>query len=165
MLRVGDAIHGNGGTIRTNLPAATDELLSVIALASRETASVGKAGLALRLTQAGEPPMLAHVLPLAHGDLCTRLQPKAAAAVFIAGVAGGDNDAEAMSVAFDLTRMETRVLAHLLAGQTFNQTAQALGVARTTVRTHLNNIFLKTGGARQNDLIRVASRTAAIVRS
>jgi hypothetical protein len=37
-------------------------------------------------------------------------------------------------------------------------------VARTTARTHLDNIFVKTGVTRQADLMRVAMQIAAIVR-
>jgi hypothetical protein len=57
-----------------------------------------------------------------------------------------------------------RVLAGQLAGETLQQVADALGVARTTARTHLDNIFVKTGVTRQADLMRVAMQIAAIVR-
>jgi DNA-binding CsgD family transcriptional regulator len=61
--------------------------------------------------------------------------------------------------------METRVLTGLLAGQTLQQVAEVLGVARSTARTHLDNIFAKAGVARQADLIRMAMQIATIVKS
>ncbi len=164
MMRAGSPIQGNGGTLRTNRTSATKELHTAIALADREEASLGKTGFALRLTDTGEPPMLAHVLPLKQGEARSRLQPKATAAVFVGGVSSGANGAEAMSVAFALTRMETRVLAGLLTGQTLNQTAEELAIARTTARSYLDNLFVKIGVTRQSDLIRVAMQTAAIAR-
>lgn len=164
MMRAGSPIHGNGGTLRTNRISATKELHTAIALADREEASPGKTGFALRLTNSGELPVLAHVLPLKQGEARSMLQPNATAAVFVGGASSSANGTEAMSVAFALTRMETRVLAGLLTGQTLNQTAQELGIARTTARSHLDNLFGKIGVTRQSDLIRVAMQTAAIAR-
>ncbi|MDE2602673.1 MAG: helix-turn-helix transcriptional regulator [Bradyrhizobium sp.] len=164
MMRAGGPIQGNGGTLRANRTSATEELHTAIALADREEASLGKARFALRLTDTGEPPVLAHVLSLKHGGARSRLQPKATAVIFVGGGVGGANGAEAMSVAFALTRMETRVLAGLLTGQTLHQTAEELGIARTTARSHLHNLFVKIGVTRQSDLVRVAMQIAAIVR-
>lgn len=164
MMQAGDPIRGVGGMLRTNLPSATQELHTAIALADRQEAALGETGLAVRLTNPGEPPMLAHVLPLKQSEARTRVRSNAAAAVFIGAVSNGANGAEAMSVAFGLTPMETRILTGLLVGKTLQQAADTLGVARTTARTHLDNIFVKTGVARQADLIRIAMQTAAIVR-
>jgi hypothetical protein len=47
-----------------------------------DEADIGKTGLAINLTGPDTPPVLAHVLPLAGGDLRTRLRPAAVAAVF-----------------------------------------------------------------------------------
>lgn len=44
----------------------------------------------------------------------------------------------------------------ILKGRTPESAAAALCVAPTTVRTHLDNIFVKTGSARQADLVRLA---------
>jgi DNA-binding CsgD family transcriptional regulator len=89
--------------------------------------------------------VLAHVLPLAGGDLRTRLKP--------AAVAG----AEATATAFGLTPPETRVLASLLAGRTLAETAAVLDIAPSTAKTHLDNIFSKAGVARQADLMRLGT--------
>jgi DNA-binding CsgD family transcriptional regulator len=109
--------------------------------------------------------MLAHVLPLKQREARARVRPSAAAAIFVGAVSIGANGAEAMSVAYGLSPMETRVLTGLLAGQTLQQVAEVLGVARSTARTHLDNIFAKTGVARQADLIRMAMQIATIVKS
>jgi DNA-binding CsgD family transcriptional regulator/PAS domain-containing protein len=165
MMRAGTPIRGVGGTLRTNLPAATQELHAAIALADGQETALGKTGLAVRLTSSGEPPMLAHVLPLKQSEARARVRQSAAAAIFVGAVSSGANGAEAMSVAYGLSPMETRVLTGLLAGQTLQQVAEVLGVARSTARTHLDNIFAKTGVARQADLIRMAMQIATIVKS
>jgi DNA-binding CsgD family transcriptional regulator len=66
-----------------------------------------------------------------------------------------------MTPAFDLTPAETRVLASLLGGHTLADTAIALRVAGATARTHLENIFSKTGVSRQADLMRLRSGLVA----
>jgi DNA-binding CsgD family transcriptional regulator len=60
------------------------------------------------------------------------------------------------TAAFKLTRAETQVLAQILEGHTLAEAASILGVARSTVKTHLEAIYAKTGTHRMNDLVRLA---------
>jgi DNA-binding CsgD family transcriptional regulator len=161
MMRHGGPIQGARGVLHANTPAAARELRSAISLAAADETSLGKTGLAIRLSRHDEPAQYAHVLPLAGGGLRARLQPEAAAAVFV-GTAGDEADgAEAMATAFSLTSAETRLVENLLAGLSLKESAAALGVATTTVKTHLENIFQKTGVRRQAELMRLAARVAA----
>jgi DNA-binding CsgD family transcriptional regulator/PAS domain-containing protein len=57
---------------------------------------------------------------------------------------------------FNLTGSELRILVGLTEGLTPKQIADRYGIARTTVKTHLLNVFRKTETKRQSDLIRVA---------
>ena len=155
MLRNGGPVQGNGGILRARDPAAGRELSAAIALAAGDEADIGKTGLAINLTGPETSPVLAHVLPLAGGDLRTRLKPAAVAAVFISTPPGEQDGADATAEAFDLTPAETRVLASLLAGRTLAETAVALDIAPSTAKTHLDNIFSKTGVTRQADLMRL----------
>jgi DNA-binding CsgD family transcriptional regulator len=66
-----------------------------------------------------------------------------------------------MAAAFGLTAAETRLVESLLAGRSLAETAAALNVAMTTAKTHLDNIFQKTGVHRQADLVRLAARVAS----
>jgi len=45
------------------------------------------------------------------------------------------------------------------------ETAVTLGIASTTAKSHLENIFAKTGVARQADLVRLATGLAPPTRS
>lgn len=63
---------------------------------------------------------------------------------------------EVWSNTFSLTGGELRVLHELVLGSEPQQIADAYGIARSTVRTHLLNLFRKTGTKRQGELIRVA---------
>ena len=61
------------------------------------------------------------------------------------------------AIRFALTPAETRVLCQVLSGKNVSEAAKDLGVAASTVRTHLDNIFAKTGVARQTHLIRLVA--------
>lgn len=164
MLRDGGPIQARGRVLTAKAPSAATELRDAIALAAQDEGRIGKTGLAICLTESVRP-ILAHVLPLTGSDLRTGLQPSAVAAVFV-GVPPDEQDgAAAMAATFDLTRAETRVLASLLAGRTLAETADLLSVATATAKTHLNNIFLKTGVSRQADLTRLGTGLVPPVRS
>jgi DNA-binding CsgD family transcriptional regulator len=57
---------------------------------------------------------------------------------------------------FELTSAEAGVLTEVVAGGPLPQVARRLRVAVSTVRTHLSNIFDKTGVHRQSELVRLA---------
>jgi hypothetical protein len=99
MLQNGTAVQGRAGILNAKAPAAAQELRKAIRLAARDESTLGKAGLAVRLTRPEEPPLFAHVLPLNGSELRTWLQPEAVAAVFIG---------MSMAAGFDLTPAETK---------------------------------------------------------
>jgi DNA-binding CsgD family transcriptional regulator len=72
--------------------------------------------------------------------------------------------ADAVAAAFNLTPAEIRTLERLLGGSSPAEIANELGVALPTVRTHLSNIFAKTGTARQLDLVLMAAEFTAPTR-
>jgi DNA-binding CsgD family transcriptional regulator len=164
MMRHGGPIQGVRGVLQAKATAAARELHSAINLAAEDETSIGKTGLAIRLSQADEPPQYAHVLPLAGGEFRARLKAEAVAAVFVGPAEDEGDGGEAMAIAFSLTPAETRVVEHLLAGRSLKETAAALDVAVTTAKTHLENVFQKTGAKRQSELMRLAARIAAPAR-
>jgi DNA-binding CsgD family transcriptional regulator len=156
MLDEGGPIRSAKGILQASLPSAASELRAALAAAARSEAGVCKTGLAIRLTAPDQPPVFAHILPLTGSDLRTRLQPAAIAAVFVGTRVDEQDSAGMVATAFGLTPAETRVLASLLAGRTLAETARTLGNSRSTVNTHLDHIFQKTGVTRQADLIRLS---------
>ena len=157
MLRNGEHIKVASGSLRARASAAAAELRSAITIAGQDEATIGKTGLAIRLTEAEMPPVFAHVLPLTGSHLRARLQPEAVAAVFIGAPPDEEDAADIAAAAFGLTPAETRVLAGLLAGATLAETAAKFDVAISTAKTHLDSIFSKTGVTRQVDLVRLAT--------
>jgi DNA-binding CsgD family transcriptional regulator len=62
---------------------------------------------------------------------------------------------------FGLTPTEARVFDHLAAGHSVAQTAAALRVKDSTVKTHLLRVYDKTGVRRQAELVRLAASLTA----
>ena len=58
---------------------------------------------------------------------------------------------------FELTPAELRVLQSIVEVGGVPETAAALGIAETTVKTHLHRVFAKTGVSRQADLVKLAA--------
>jgi DNA-binding CsgD family transcriptional regulator/PAS domain-containing protein len=163
MLRSGGVIEGQGGMLIAKTPSAAAELRVALKAAMDET-RIGKTGLAIRLTEPEMPVMFAHVLPLSGGDLRTRLEPEAVAAVFVSAPPDGKDAADVTAATYDLTPAETRVLAYLLGGHTLAEAATRLAITPSTAKAHLDNIFAKTRVSRQADLMRLGLGLAAPTR-
>ena len=115
-------------------------------------------GIGVPAPQSDGDPAYIHVLPPMTGDTRSRLAPRASAALFITAEDGGARPpAEAIAAVYELSPAEIRILQRLLAGRAPGEIADDLGLAVHTVRSHLANIYAKTGTARQSDVIRLAA--------
>jgi DNA-binding CsgD family transcriptional regulator len=66
-----------------------------------------------------------------------------------------------MARTFGLTLSELRVMNAIVHIGGVPETAEELGVAETTVKTHLHRVFSKTGTSRQADLVRLVAGFAS----
>lgn len=158
LLRNESAIGSNGGRLIAKSRLANNELQKAIKLAAQDETKIGRTGTSIRLTDTSPCPVFAHVLPMTGGDVRTRLQPTAVAAIFIDASSDAKHGAITFATAFKFTPAETRVANSLLAGHTLADTANELGIAKNTVKTHVKNIFMKTGVGRQSELMRLAAQ-------
>jgi DNA-binding CsgD family transcriptional regulator len=149
-------VHGRlvAGDARTN--AAFREIL---AAADAGDAAVGLRGIALPLTAHDGERYVAHVLPLTSG---VRRQAgvafNAVAALFIRKAALAASAApDVIGRMYKLTPAELRVLLAIVDVGGVPEVAAALGVASTTIKTHLNRLFEKTGVCRQADLVKLVA--------
>ncbi len=86
--------------------------------------------------------------------------------LFVACRAQGQRYAlSGIAACFDLTPAETRTLEQLAQGSSVAETAGALAVSQNTVKTHLQNIFAKTGSSRQPQLVRLVNELRPPLRS
>jgi DNA-binding CsgD family transcriptional regulator len=85
-----------------------------------------------------------------------------AAAMLLLSDSDGPTDIPAAWVmhAFGLTLAEARVALCMATGASVPDTARRLRIARSTVRTHLREVFAKTGTRRQSALARLIASVA-----
>ena len=139
------------------VPSVARAMADAVARACTSDMALGEGSLAVPLGGAGDLHV-AYVLPLQRRPVQARLGASAAAAIFVAspwarrGAAG-----ELVATLFGLTPTETRVFDGIAAGRTPAEIARSLGVAPSTVRTHLLRLFEKTGVHRQADLVQLAA--------
>ena len=159
MFTKGTPVRSVSGRLAARGAEAGAELAKAINLARRNETGIGATGIGVALSDEAGEPAVAHVLPLARGDLRTRLLPQATAAVFVTQAGGAPpSDIAAIAASFGLTHAEARVLERLLSGMTLVAAAAALGIAETTAKTHLSRIFAKTGVTRQAELVALLDR-------
>lgn len=140
-------------------PDITRELLTAVALAQSNEAGIGVTGIGVPLLHRNSAPATAHVLPLARGDLRTRLVPQATAAVFIAPSGTPlPGDLDTVARIFGLTPAETKVLRRLAAGDSIEEASAALQVSASTTRTHSQRLYSKMGVSRRSELIALLNR-------
>ncbi|HEU4429253.1 MAG TPA: hypothetical protein VFT98_10910 [Myxococcota bacterium] len=123
------------------------------------------AGGALAISRpSGKRPYVALVTPLRSANEYAP-HGRAAAAVFVT-----DPESEAtpdetlLRAAFGLTRAESRVAMRIAQGQRFSDVTQELGIGAATGRTHLRNVFAKTGTRTQAQFVRLVSAALAPLR-
>jgi DNA-binding CsgD family transcriptional regulator len=120
--------------------------------------ALGAKGTALPLTAHDGERYVMHVLPLTSAARTrTAITYKAVAALFVRKVALDRLCGEAVARTYKLTPAELRVLLTIVAVGGVPETAVALGLAETTVKTHLHRVFAKTGTRRQADLVKLAA--------
>jgi DNA-binding CsgD family transcriptional regulator len=113
---------------------------------------------AIPLTAHDGERYVAHLLPLKSLVRGADAPLKAVAAVFVRKVGlDGQSYGGLIASAFGLTPAELRVLLAIVEVGGVPETSQRLGVAETTVKTHLYRIFSKTGASRQADLVKLAA--------
>ncbi len=122
-------------------------------------AALGIKGIALPMSAHDGERYVAHVLPLTSGARRNAgLAYSAVAALFIRKAAlENPAPSEVIGEMYKLTPTELRVLLAIVDIGGVPEVAAALGVAVTTVKTHLSRLFAKTGTGRQADLVKLVA--------
>jgi DNA-binding CsgD family transcriptional regulator/PAS domain-containing protein len=159
MLDAADVVHAKAGRLMVNDPQADQALADTFATAGNGDAAVGIKGVCVPLVARGGERHVAHVLPLTSGARRRAGASYAAvAALFVHKAAlATPSPPEAIAKAYKLTPMELRVLLAVVEVGGVPEVAEALGIAETTVRTHLQQTYHKTGTNRQADLVKLVA--------
>jgi DNA-binding CsgD family transcriptional regulator len=99
----------------------------------------------------------ANVLPLTSGDRQrSGALHSAVAAVFVRKASPvSPPPLEALAKLYKLTASEVRLIDAVMKVSGVKALSEALGLAQATVKTHLHNVFRKTGTARQSELVKL----------
>jgi DNA-binding CsgD family transcriptional regulator/PAS domain-containing protein len=147
------------GALRA-VAADTDRMLrDTFAAAANGDASLGVRGVEVRLATSRDDAWFAHILPLTSGRRQEAGQANhAVAAVFIRRLApNAPLPLEVIATRYNLLPSEVRVLDALAKVQGVRELAELLGLSQATVKTHLHNLFRKTGTKRQGELVKLVA--------
>jgi DNA-binding CsgD family transcriptional regulator len=159
MLKDAGVLHTEGGRLVANDPQADRTLAETFATADSGDAAVGIKGVAVPLLARDGKYYVARVLPLTSGARRRAGVSYAAVAALFLHAAALDTPSppEAIAKAYKLTPMELRVLLGIVEVGGVPEVAEALGIAETTVRTHLHQAYQKTGVNRQAGLVKLVA--------
>ena len=142
------------GRVRAMLPWQDEKLHRLLGQAAAGVRDLEDRG-CLRVNRSLGQPLALLVAPL-HEAGSDRQGLQAGVLVFI-----HDPDhapkllADPLCWHFELTLAQARLAAALAAGYSVAECAETLGISVATARTHLRDIFAKTGARRQSDLVRL----------
>ena len=159
ILDAGDFLRAVCGRLVASDLAINAALREILVAANAGDAALGVKGIALPLTAHDGERYVAHVLPLTSGARREAgLAYNAVAALFIRKASLEPfSPPEVIGEMYKLTPTELRVLLAIVDIGGVPEVAAALGVAVTTVKTHLSRLFEKTGVARQADLVKLVA--------
>jgi DNA-binding CsgD family transcriptional regulator len=157
ILEAGDFLRSIDGRLVARDAEINQTLRDTFAVAGDGDAALGTRGIALTLIARDGERYAAHVLPLSSGEhRRAGMTYTAAAAMFVRKASlQAPSSAEAIGRIYRLTRTELRVLLAVVEMESLSEAAQVFGIADTTVKLHLGNIYAKTGANRVAGLIKL----------
>ena len=158
ILRDDDYLRSVGGRLMARDTKVNETLQQAFAAADGDI-EIGGKGIALPLTARDGEHHIAHVLPLtSRVRESAGIAYTAAAAIFVRKAAmDGLSPSDVIGKTYALTPAELRVLLAIVEEGGISDVAEALGIAATTVKTHLRRLFEKTGTSGQTDLIKLVA--------
>lgn len=157
MLRTGDVVRSvNGQLVASHGESGRSRSKNAAIAPDPAAADAGSSAMSL-VAPDGER-YVAHLLPLASTARAGfGSGGKAVSAVFVRRASIENPLSEIIARTFRLTQAELRVMLSIADVGGISETAAALGVGESTVKTHLQRLFSKTGAARQADLVKIVA--------
>jgi len=162
MLEQATLVHARDNVLVVVANDADRILRDIFTSAANGDPSIGVRGVAVPVIDSAQDRWFAHVLPLTSGRRQEAGQANhAVAAVFIRKSAPNapPPPLEMIAKLYGLTASEVRVLDAVLKvkGVSVKGMAETLGLSQSTVKTHLQGLFRKTGTNRQSDLVKLVA--------
>ncbi len=148
-----------GGRLLPHNPMAARLLSEALAVSHGGDLGLGAKGTAVPLTTGHGDHYVAHVLPLNSGTRRrTGAAHAASAALFVHKAAlNVSSQPEVIAKAYGLTPSELTVLFTMTDALGVRDIAKILGLSQATIKTHLHNLFGKTGTKRQSELMKLVA--------
>jgi DNA-binding CsgD family transcriptional regulator/PAS domain-containing protein len=159
-----DGLRLDQGGLRAASPSVTTRLHQL--LLKTASLAAGKAldgGGVLHLPRAAGDPIVALVVPLPPSSRLAASTGAAVALVLRDPATEPGPSSRRLGALYGLTPAEARLAAHLAGGETPDEAADALGIARETARSQLKAVFAKTDTRRQGELLRKLALDAALL--
>jgi len=154
MLKRGDPIRDVGGRLTFRDELVPGQLQAAVNVASENEGRLERRGIGIPARLRDGTPLATHVMPLKSRPLRGTMRQRATAAVFVADNGGAPMlPADALSLLYGLTPAEARVFELIVAGESTEEAARTLGVAPSTLRTHLLRVFEKTDRHSRAELV------------
>lgn len=158
MLGLADPIRSIAGRLELYRELLPGQLRAAVEAVTAGEFGLGRRGIAIPARRRDESAVALHVMPLERRSSRTGFPLEAVAAVFVAdGTGPMTAPTDALMLLYGLTPAEARVLELVVSGRSSPEIASTLGIASSTVRTHLLRVFDKTGRHRRAELVRLAS--------
>jgi len=154
MLKSDDPIRSANGQLRLTNELMPGLLEAAVSSAAEGVAAIGRRGIGIPARRSDGTPLLTHVMPLEarHGK-----RIEADAVVFVAENGGVEPaPAQSLELLYGLTPAEVRAFELVTTGQPSEAIAHAMGVAKSTLRTHLLRVYDKTGRHSRAGLMQLA---------
>jgi DNA-binding CsgD family transcriptional regulator len=159
-----DPIRSEKGSLTLPVRVAHASLERAVLEAATNEVGLGQRGIGIPARRVNGEPCVIHVMPLRRGKYAGVLAQRASVALFVATTTAQPRmPSEAMALLYNLTPAETRIFEMISEGLTQDAIARALGIAASTVKTHLRHLFDKTGCQRQVDLVKLAASLSSPV--
>lgn len=156
MLDAGDVLRAPHGKLVATEADADQALREAVRAAAGGDAGLGERGIAVTLSARAAQRLHAYVLPLTSGIRRETTDSKTVAALFVRELTlAAPTPLEMIAQRYRLTPSEIKLVSAIMEPGGIAELAARLGISRTTAKTHLGNIFAKTGTRRQADLVRL----------
>ena len=160
ILRQGDGLSDEGGTLRAALRRDDDALRQLLARALPPYGRQGVGGTMTVQRMHLLPRLVLHINPV--GEQHMDVRPRRAAALVLIVDPANRTPVDPVMVAacLGLSPAESQVAVLLAQGRTVRDIAAATGRKATTVRWHLKHIFAKLGVSRQVEIVQMVQSLA-----
>ncbi|MGQ0672474.1 MAG: helix-turn-helix transcriptional regulator [Hyphomicrobium sp.] len=157
MLASGHPVRCRHGRLSAATPEATVALNARIAAAATNTFGVACRGTEVALPCPNGQVAVARVRPLGCNESGGDDGLNATAVIVMTEPGTLSAPLAALARHFELTPSETRVLEEVIWGKSRKQAAAALGVTDSTVKSHLEKLYAKTGTSGRSHLFQLVT--------